>query len=134
MKLKVRLTVAEDRGDIVSWWEDWKTAVIPEMLLPQGYIVEDSGGNKICATYLYEEKNLGCSWMAWTVSNRSVSKEKRREGLDVLIKGIKKETMKINKSIVFTTSNLPSMSERLEDNDFMKGDQNVDHYFIFGGY
>lgn len=130
---ETRLIVKEDRKDIVSWWKDWSFGIIPEFLLPKrGYIVLN-GKDKVCATWLYIEKDLRMSWMSWTVCNKKLDIKVRREGLQTLVDFVKKESVALGKEIIFTTTENDSFRQRLEDSSFIKGDVSVDHYFYFGG-
>lgn len=130
--LEIRVINERDRADIVSWWKDWGFSIIPEALLPKrGYIVLNEK-EKIAATWLYVEEDIGICWMAWTVSNKKVDQDTKQKGLEGLIDRVKIESKFINKDVIFTTTGNSSVRNRLEANKFFKGDINTDHYIYFG--
>lgn len=117
-ELRVRPYTSEDYPALESYWEYHKFPPVPrEVLPPTGLVVEAEG--LICAGWVYKTDSP-IAWIEWIVANPMTIKQKKDEALNLLIESLIAECK--DYPVIFTSTVLPKLADRLESFGFAKGD------------
>jgi len=120
-----KLDLNKDYHIVEDWWKQrhW-TPVAKEALSTIGYIVDD-----IAAMWLYLSVGSKLAWIGFPIANPNTTKEQRNDAIDLLFNTIH-EYAKINGyDFIITTSNIPAVINRIEKIGYIKGDENVSHFW-----
>jgi hypothetical protein len=77
-----------DYPALITWWEKWQLPLTPPRYLPQGMMVEDENGKRVCVGFLFRMSATPLFWIEGIVSEPSVDRAKKAEGLELLVKGL----------------------------------------------
>lgn len=109
-----------DYWTLTSWWHlhDWPCPD-QEMLPETGFIVED-----ICAGFLYKTDSK-IALLEFIISNPQTTKEKRANGLDILITALCEEAKKLEFKAIFTSVQHKKLIQRYENHGFVIADNDM---------
>lgn len=125
--MDIRKYVVDDYDVINEWWQEHGSFAPDKHHLPKnGIIVYDV--ENIAAGFLYNTDSSICVF-EFVICNPNVSKEKRDEGLDLLIKGAIEWAENNEYSLIYTSIGIQKYIQRLKDNDFIEADNNQTHMF-----
>ena len=124
--MNIRVYEDKDYPMITKWWEAQGWPILPEAALPAvGFIVEEDEVG-LCAGFVYRTDSA-FALFEWIVGNPEADKDKRREGLDLLIKTASLYIKEEGFSLVLTMTKHPSFITRLENHGFQETDHGMTH-------
>lgn len=112
-----------------EWLNTHRMPVIKKTLLPRKVFVCYNSKEEACYASWFYETDSNLAWIGYTVSNKKVKYENKKESLKHLIKHIVTYSKELGFEMLFTTSSEESIMKTLNENQFSKGDINVTHFF-----
>ncbi len=117
----------EDYPELCSWWTAWGWAAFSQdCLSPTGIMIEKDGVN-LCAVWVYKTDSAVC-WIENYISNKAISGAKRNAALDMLVLSAIEESKTMGFRFAMSGIKHNLLARRLENNGFLKSDENVTHY------
>lgn len=123
----VRNYTKEDYGTVSLWWKQWGWDGIPEVFLPENGVVVSSGGNPICAAFVYKTDTPIC-WIENYISDKEADRETRSEALDLLILSCVEKAKSMGALVAISSIKHNVLARRLEKNGFVVSDKNMTAY------
>jgi hypothetical protein len=118
---------ATDFPVISTWWKEHKWPIVPLSFLPRNGIVIRHLGKPICAGFIYlTDTPIGL--LEWVVSDPKSNKKDRDEALHLLIQRLCWMAQILGVVQLFSSSEHPKLSERLEENGFKMTSESVKHF------
>lgn len=115
----------DDYKDLSEWWVAHKWPVVPQEMLPKmGMVVEDEGGVKCCAGFMYQTDSR-LTWIEWVVSNPEVSLRKRVKAVDMLVGGLVELSKACGYKIRFSSLKSKGLIKIYEKHGFSQTDQGM---------
>jgi hypothetical protein len=103
--------------------------IISKEVLPElAFAVYDKDGIILYAIWYYFTSSKGLSWIAFPVSNKSISPKNKKGAFDFLLEYVSNYSKKKGILALFTTSSTESVISPLLNNGFEIGDIGVNHY------
>ena len=130
--MKVRLVNLEnDYSDLTSWWTTYCWTPVSEAMLPKtGLMVEDK--EKIVSGFLYRTDSSICL-LEWVVGNPALSKEERKNGMNLLFSTSKLWAKAHGFKIILTMTKNNGLINSLTNNEFKKTDGDMSHFMFMEG-
>ena len=112
---------------IIDWWKGHNFPPLSIDFLPEECFIISDNNLELYAMFFYHTNSNLC-WIAFPVSNPLICKEDKKNGLELLTKGIIEYSKQCGYKYVFTTSPVKIIQETLLKEGFILGDENVNHY------
>lgn len=115
-------------GFIQKWWESRQDIDFPVGLLPDiGKVMYDEE-HPVAAAFLYTT-NSKIAWVGWPISDPESDKDIRDEALDRIFRNLHDLAKQKKHTMIWSTSGIPSLQERLERLGYIVGDKGINQYF-----
>lgn len=112
----------KDYPVVCEWWKGYDWPEIPYTMLPiNGLIIDNT-----CAGFLYQTDS-DLAWIEFIVGNPTIDKNKRAEGLEQLIGGLKDKAKELGFKTVFTATRHERLVDRFKEKGFHISDKNMTH-------
>lgn len=97
---------------VISWWEDWGHAVIPERMLPnKGLIAESDCGPFFSAFMIYTDNNM--AMLEWATKKPGTSSQEVQRALASIIPLFEDMAKRDGKEIIFARVAKPTIHREL---------------------
>ncbi len=120
----IKFDQAKHYETICSWWKAHKWDAIPLDALSDDGIVITSDGQPVCACWLYRTNSSIC-WVEWYVANPTAPRKIRNICIDKMIEISTSLAQMLGFKSVFSSVKVGRFIKRLEENDFIKSDQEM---------
>lgn len=123
---KIRNTREEDYKTICDWWDWWPIwEPQPRWMLPDNLsdgIMVTYKGEDLCAGFIYRtsaSKLFKCEYIvsSYKIKNREV----RKEGLELLIDGLKYMSVQMGAKVIYTSLNNDALMVKYRNAGFVQG-------------
>lgn len=124
--MNIRAYTKEDYPRLAQLWQLHNWPVLPEASLPATGAVATVGpeGEAIAFAFLYKtDSNI--AWLEWLVGDPTINKFERRTAISMLIETLVAQAQADGFSAIFTSTNHPSLHDRLMTHQFQPTDQGV---------
>lgn len=113
---------------LCEWWKAKKFPSYPLELLPETTFVCYIGDTPIYSVcqYLTDSKIV---WLAWPLTNSDVPLFEKQGGLEYLFSEAEKSSKEQGFKLAFTTSGTAAVIDALLLNDYVVGDEQINHYW-----
>ena len=127
--IETREYTSQDFSLLASWWQSRQQVDLsPSILSDTGYIAL-SDGQPIAALFLYPIQGSEVCWIGWPISDQESPSEARSEALDALFEVVHLQARDRGYKLVWTTSGVPVVQQRLERHGYEMGDENIKQYW-----
>ncbi len=110
------------------WWEDHGFPVVHVSFLPiHVFVVSENNDDLYCCFFYNTDSAL--AYLAYPISNRKFSKERRNGALEYLFNEMEKHARKEGYYLLYTTSYVPPVMKALENIGYKEGDVLVNQFF-----
>jgi len=101
-----------------SWYKDWNLPITPSSWIPDTSYMVYNDLKPICSGFLYQLGQTPMYFVEGIISNRSASKDERKEALDKLIKHAYVVSKELKGEILMTTTPRFSLTQLFVENGF----------------
>jgi hypothetical protein len=114
---------------LVDWCKLHKLPITPYNLLPRvGCVVTDGkDNNPICMGFLYQLDNTPMYWVEGITSNPHTDKEKRGEGLKILLEWCYNEGIRLGGELILGSSHHESLTGHFKNSGFSDSGRTYKH-------
>jgi len=109
-------------------WESRQGIDFPVRLLSDTGLVVVNGIYPVAAAFLYKT-NSKVAWLGWPITEPESTPEARSEALNMIFEKLHVMAKLEDYELIWTTSGIPALQERLEELGYKVGDEGINQYF-----
>lgn len=118
-----RFYTPDDHNMVAEWWKAWGWRVIPPASLPQRGVIALDNDNPVACAWLYQT-DCCVAMIGFFITNRKVSRRKRNDALEVVIKALCLTARELGYTTVFCTVMKKGLARLIERQGFAYREEN----------
>jgi hypothetical protein len=127
--MKSRLYTPADYATVERWFIGHGSKVVPESILPRCGIVVEDGGEALAACWLYQDNSVGIAWLAWLVSNHTLSPQRAVKAVKTAVEAAEAVAKGLGYGLLFTMTERHGLGRLLQSEGYRPNHQGMTQFF-----